>query len=156
VCGERACGSRAVHSTALQSDETTLTANALPPLRSSMRRLKSVALSLFAAAAIATVVVGCGGDDRPVAEGTSDDASREQPLVEPQTFESEPQCTPRQRRECWRYWIGFGHVPLCEKSIQYCRADRTGWHPCGELNPKDEPVVIPRAPADDGGSPLVK
>ncbi|MBS2019819.1 MAG: hypothetical protein JST00_43550 [Deltaproteobacteria bacterium] len=45
---------------------------------------------------------------------------------------AEDSCPPRSKRECMTtFRTVTGQVQTCSQSIQWCRADGTGWHKCG-------------------------
>jgi len=53
-------------------------------------------------------------------------------------------CEPRTKRECIQtFRSSAGLVLVCRDSVEYCRADGTGWHECGVMGTGPNGETLP-------------
>jgi len=74
----------------------------------------------------------CSGSGRPAA---SDELGTADPVRPPTSAEdaAAEACPPRTKRECMQTFVGAdGKMIDCRPSFEWCRADGSGWHPCGK------------------------
>lgn len=51
-------------------------------------------------------------------------------------------CPPRTKRECMTTFVTAGQVRDCRFSFEWCKADGSGWHPCGKQGKDANGVAI--------------